>query len=193
MEEIIRCPQCGSTDVTNYNGMYVCFACRASFPEPKGPKAFHPMRLFISYGHPEAEICQRIYAVLKERGHDVWFDSTNMVHGEDWRAQITDGIGHSDGVISCLSKHSVRDPGVSLDELSIAIGVRGGNIKTILLESEKVVQPPASVCHIQWLDMSQWREKLAQGEAVFAPWFNEKMVKLCEVIESEDSKETSCM
>ncbi len=189
MEKIICCPKCGSTDVANYDGMCVCFACRASFPAPKEPKPFQPMRLFISYGHPESEICQRIRDALAARGHDVWFDATNMIHGEDWRAQITDGITHSDGVISCLSKHSVRDPGVSLDELSIAIGVRGGNIKTILLESEKEVQPPASVCHIQWLDMSRWREMLSQGEEVFAPWFNEKMGQLYEVIEGEDSRE----
>lgn len=188
MSQVI-CPQCGSTDVKTYGGMCVCFTCRASFPAPREAKPFHPMRLFISYGHPESEICQRIYAALKERHHDVWFDDTNMVHGGDWREQITDGIVHSDGVISCLSKHSVRDPGVSLDELSIAIGVRGGNIKTILLESEKEVRPPASVCHIQWLDMSQWREMLAQGEEVFSPWFEAKMAQLYEVIESDESRE----
>ena len=185
----VICPHCGSTDVKNYGGMCVCFTCRASFPAPKEPKPFHPMRLFISYGHPESEICQRIYAALKERHHHVWFDDTNMAHGEDWREQITEGIVHSDGVISCLSKHSVRDPGVSLDELSIAIGVRGGNIKTILLESEKEVQPPASVCHIQWLDMSQWREMLNQGDEVFELWFKAKMDQLFEVIESEESRE----
>ena len=27
-----------------------------------------PMRIFISYGHPESEICKRIYDALKDRG-----------------------------------------------------------------------------------------------------------------------------
>ena len=30
-----------------------------------------------------------------------------------------------------------RDPGVCLDELAIAIGVKGGNIQTVLVESER--------------------------------------------------------
>ena len=56
-------------------------------------------------------------------------------------------------MLSFLSKHSTRDLGVCLDEIAIAIGVKGGNIQTILVESETEVKPPASISHIQWLDM----------------------------------------
>ena len=35
----------------------------------------------------------------------------------------------------------------------------GGNIQTILVESEAEVQPPVNIGHIQWLDMHDWREK----------------------------------
>ncbi len=65
----------------------------------------------------------------------------------------------SNKVLSFLSKYSTRDPGVCLDEIAIAIGVKGGNIQTILVEGEVDVKPPASINHIQWLDMHDWQEK----------------------------------
>jgi len=146
------------------------------------------MEVFLSYGHPEHEICVlRIVDALRQRGHKPWFDLEKLDTG-DWREKLAEGIGRSDAVVSCLSRHAVREPGVCLDELSIAVGVRGGNIQTILLEPEQVVEPPASLCHLQWLDMSQWREKLSAGEAVFRPWFDAHMARLFEVIESPESR-----
>lgn len=148
------------------------------------------LTLFFSYGHPEEEICKEIVRALREKGCEVWFDESEIREGEDWRQRIIQGIEKSDGVISCLSCHSVRDPGVCLNELSIAIGIRGGNIKPILLEEEGDVRPPASLCHVQWLDMSDWRDKLAQGpkSKVFKSWFKEKMERLIEVVGSEENR-----
>ena len=54
----------------------------------------------------------------------------------------------SDVVLAGLSKHSTRNPGVCRDEINISIGVKGGNIKTILLEPVDVVAPPAMLSHI---------------------------------------------
>ena len=112
------------------------------------------MKLFISYGHPQAVICRKICEALRDRGHQVWFDETHIPHGSDWRAEIVNGIISSEGVLSMIDRHSVRDPGVCLDEMSIAIGVRGGNIRYILLEKRAVAEPPASMTTRQWLDMS---------------------------------------
>lgn len=147
------------------------------------------MKLFLSYGHKEATICRLINQALKDRGHTTWFDEDKLHQGQDWRQKITGGLTDCNGVISCLSRHSVRDPGVCLNELSIAIGVRGGNIKTILLEPEKDVRPPASLCHIQWLDMSDWQKWYDKGDEAFRPWFDAKTAQLFQVIESEESRE----
>ncbi len=189
-QNALVCPVCGSGDVMEVRGMGVCFACRAKFELPKtDEEPFQPLSLFLSYGHPEAEICRRIVAALRERGHKVWMDEDKIHTGDDWRRRIMQGVSESQGVVSCLSRHSVRDPGVCLDELSIAIGVSGGNIKTVLLEPERLVEPPPSLCHLQWLDMSEWKQKLSEGEAAFEPWFKDKMEQLIKVIESPDSQE----
>lgn len=124
-----------------------------------------PLRIFLSYGHDANEpLVRRIKADLEERGHDVWFDHNEIKFGDEWRRAITDGILQSNRVLSFLSKHSTRDPGVCLDEIVIAIGVKGGNIQTILVESETEVKPPASISHLQWLDMHDWKERLEQQE-----------------------------
>ena len=187
-QEKISCVECGAHKIEVQGEICRCMNCGKLFLLPKTAQNFRPMKIFLSYGHPENDICLRIRDALKERGHLPWIDQEKIKQGDDWREKITDGILDSQGVISCLSKHSVREPGVCLDELSIAIGVRGGNIHTILLEREDKVVPPASVCHRQWLDMTSWREKLEAGEEIFKPWFNEKMSQLFEVIESPESR-----
>jgi len=104
-----------------------------------------PIRIFISYGHPEEEICRKIANVIRDRGHKVWFDRDSIKAGEEWRRSITEGIMQSQSVLSMLSRHSVRNPGVCLNEMRIAIGVKGGNIRTILLEPESLVEAPATL------------------------------------------------
>ncbi len=189
---ICQNPDCRSSDIEIQDTICRCRKCGKMFLLPQQPEpepAFQPMRIFISYGHPESEICRRIEQALRARGHEPWFDILKIHHGLDWREEITSGIAGSDSVVSCLSRHSVRDPGVCLDELSIAVGIRGGNIQSILLEDEEKVIPPASLSHRQWLDMSKWRQKLSEGEDAFDRWFTGKMNQLYEVIESKESRE----
>ncbi|HBE62173.1 MAG TPA: hypothetical protein DDX19_05280 [Rhodopirellula baltica] len=71
------------------------------------------MRSFLSYGHDSNEgLVQRIKLDLEDRGHVVWIDRSEIKAGDDWRRKITEGLINSDGVLSFLTKHSVRDPGV---------------------------------------------------------------------------------
>lgn len=85
------------------------------------------MKLFISYGHDgNAGFALQLKNELEKRGFDVWIDNSLDKHkgikpGDDWRYAITKGINESRGVLACLSKHSIRVPGVCLDELRIAV------------------------------------------------------------------------
>ncbi len=179
-------------------------AVPASREQVAEPRAHVPLRIFLSYGHDENEnLVRRIKADLEHRGHDVWFDKTpdeekGISPGADWRRSITDGILNSSRVVSFLSKHSIRDPGVCRDEIAIAIGVRGGNIQTILVESEQEVQPPVNIGHIQWLDMHDWRvahgvvriagEKPAAGDSAWEDWYQDRLAEIVRVVESDESR-----
>ncbi len=196
----ITCPSCGSDDV-EFNAkrnMYICWACGQRFSlAPAAPatpgapaqtaRAKTPLNIFMSYGHTEEPIVRRIKERLEARGHTVWYDASEIKVGDEWRDKIAQGVASSNGVIACLSKHAFRDGGVCHDEVDIAIGVRGGNIKTILLDPEGEVRPPTAISHIQWLDMALWHEKLAAGPEVFDPWFERCMAELIRVVESDES------
>ena len=153
-----------------------------------------PLRIFLSYGHDDnVELVLRIKAGLEARGNDVWFDKNPQKEKgirpcDDWREAITKGILDSNQVLSFLSKHSTRDPGVCLDEIGIALGVKGGNIRTILVEGEEEVKTPPSIGHIQWLDMHDWKEQRDAGGDAWETWFKEKLAEVVRVVESDESR-----
>ena len=149
------------------------------------------MKIFLSYGHDSnAKLVEHIRSDLAARGHDVWLDREKINFGDDWRRAITEGILGSDWVLSFLSKHSARDPGVCLDELAVAIGVKDGIIHTVLVESESEVTPPVSVSHIQWLDMHDWKDHWDTD--VNAPhqdgWYAGKVNEIISVVESDNNR-----
>ena len=146
-----------------------------------------PLKLFLSYGHEEAEIVRLMDAYLRSRGHEVFFDERGICVGDDWRERIAREASDSDGMVACLSRHALCEGGVCHDELDIAVGVRGGNVITVLLDPEGEVNPPALLSHRQWLDMSSWRERM--GSEGFDAWFNGRMKELTAVIESPESVE----
>ena len=152
-----------------------------------------PIRVFVSYGHPESEVCREILEAIRAREtprYEPWFDESDIRTGDNWRRSIQEGIKNSQQVVACLSPHSTREGGVCLDELAIAVGVQGeygGKVHSILLGPEKEVKPPATVGQNQWLDMSDWREKKAQGPDAYARWFQTKMQELFRVLESQEN------
>jgi hypothetical protein len=194
MPEDLKCPKCGSLNIlySKMRDLYICEDCSNEFKPEKA--ILSKLRIFLSYGHDQnEELVQLIKADLEKCGHDVWFDKSGIkesgiVAGDDWRRAITDGITGSNRVLSFLSKHSTRDPGVCLDEISIAIGVKGGNIQTILVESETEVKAPPSISHIQWLDMHNWKEKKMEGDTVWKTWYQEKLKEIINVIESDENR-----
>ncbi|MCA9122279.1 MAG: TIR domain-containing protein [Planctomycetaceae bacterium] len=188
MSQQVQCPNCGSTDAvfSAKRQEHICEDCRHAF---RAEQLVDPLRIFLSYGHDANEELVRLIKVgLEQRGHDVWFDKSEIKFGDNWRRSITEGIVDSHRVLSFLSRHSTRDPGVCRDEVAIALGVKGGNIQTILVESETEVQPPVNIGHVQWLDMHDWKERRAAGAVTWEAWYQEKLAEIVRVVESEESR-----
>ena len=193
--DALRCPACGSGDVAVRKSpatgttTCLCLACGDRFSPPSAPegRAAVPLRLFLSYGHPEESIALRIKGALEARGHEVWTDRSEIKAGDDWREQITFGIRASDGVIACLSHSSTCDPGACRDELAIASSMYGGKIMPILLEPAEEVSLPAELALVQWLDMHDWRERLNLDPSPFDSWFEGKMDELFTALEGDQA------
>ena len=115
------------------------------------------MRIFLSYGHDDyAALASRIKRNLETQGHGVWFDVERLRPGGDWERYIEDGLDWSSGVpgegrfLLLLTPHSVRRPdGYCLNELARAF-TRNLPIVPVLVST---VEPPLSICRLQWLDM----------------------------------------
>ena len=83
-DELNRCPSC-SSPLTQVGNFRICGQHgQVSLQKPSGP-----MGIFLSYGHDaNEELVGRIKADLEKRGHDVWFDESEIRFGDDWRRQI---------------------------------------------------------------------------------------------------------
>lgn len=178
------CPFCASENIffSKKRSTYICEDCDLSFNEPYVKAG---MRVFISYGHDKnAIVVSKIKEYLNDHGYDVWIDSSEISPGSDWRERITNGIMGSNGILSFLSKHSVRDPGVCIDELKIAVCLKHAYLKTVLLESADEVKPPRFVANTQWVDLSDW-ESVPQSE--WDDFFEKKMQSILEILSNEET------
>jgi tetratricopeptide (TPR) repeat protein len=184
MSQALACPHCGSLE-TKYKkkaGQWECDECETRFDAPSETR-LRPQRIFLSYGHDDNT---PLVLLLRERleaaGHSIWVDQTHIRAGDDWRLAIKKGLLESDRVLSFLSKHSTRDPGVCLDEIGIALAHRHGAIATLLVEPVQQVMPPPSLSHIQYLDLSDWRNEFEQGEPHWTAWVDAQAATLLDII-----------
>lgn len=128
-------------------------------------------RIFISYGHDFTAEAVKFAATLTEAGYDVWIDYEGITPGADWRERITEAIISCDYFVALLSKYGLREGGVCLDELAIAVSRNRTNIRPIAVERGVEGLVPPSVAAIQFFDMSEWRE-VARDR--FDDWYAEK-------------------
>lgn len=178
------CPSCASPDVVwkAKARQYECRACELRF------QATPTQSVFLSYAHKSdraddydqsEELVSLIHDQLVREGHQVFFDRHDIRSGDEWRARITDAILHHDVFFSFLSRRSVRDSGVCLNEINLAIA-NGKRVHTFLLESEEHTCPPLTVTHIQWQDMRAWRAKRASAD--WEPWFADQMAQIRRIL-----------
>jgi len=129
------------------------------------------VRIFISYGHDFTEEATMLAESLKSAGHDIWIDRENIISGSDWRNSITEAILSADLILVLLSKYGLRDDGVCLDELAIAVSCNRRNIRPVIMEKDLENMVPAYISGIQFFDMSDWRDIPADQ---FDEWYTEK-------------------
>src|SRR5271166_228103 len=115
------------------------------------------LRVFISYGHDDyASLAVRIKHDLEALGHEVWFDVDRLKPGGDWERYIEEGFEfsakdvESGRFLLLMTPHSVRRPvGYCLNELARAYS-RNLPILPVMVSA---VEPPLSICRMQYLDM----------------------------------------
>jgi hypothetical protein len=149
---------------SNRRQRYYCDECELEFDSLAAE--VQAQTIFLSYAHKSEreddfdiseELVLEIQRALERDGHIVWIDKEGIRAGTQWRERITAAIlGHTH-FLSFLSVRSVRDSGVCLNEIAIALGGHR-HIQTLLAEDEGHLRLPLTVSHLQWHDFQDWRE-----------------------------------
>ena len=164
-------------------------------------KAAKPLKIFISYGHeidaldengnpypnPNNEsVVRKIKAYLESRGHEVWLDREKIKEGSDWRKAIYDGVEWSDVALICLSRKAMKPNGVCRDEISIALGVRGGNMFPVKLEALEDSEYPAYLLNRQlFTRFMDWRSHWTE-DSIDEAWLDQNLEELAKALEDKD-------
>lgn len=188
------CPRCADPAAySKKRERYFCAECELEFDAHV--QAVKPQTIFLSYAHRSEreedfdlseELVKLIQVELQRDGHTVWIDKDGIRAGSQWRERITSAILEHAHFLSFLSARSVRDPGVCLNEISIALG-HGKNIQTVLVQDERHVAPPLTISHIQWHDFQEWHEirsgakKGPMGED-WQAWFGQRIARVREAL-----------
>lgn len=197
------CPLCKSTDITYKTKAYKweCCSCEERFDgsPPEAPnqgepsffpsKAAKPKRIFFSYGHDSnRELVDRFKADLEKRGHEVWIDYKEIGTWDDWRGTITRGIHDSELALAFLSIHSTREPGVCRHEIAMALH-HFGTIYPVLVETMPWESLPATITHLQWPDLSQWRALMEGPDPqAYDRLYEDKLIEIVNRVEGEATR-----
>lgn len=192
ISKIPLCPHCYSADTTfkTKANLWECNQCERRFEDPSVSKR-DPQTIFLSYAHKSEkeqdydiseDLVLLVKAALEQDGHTVWIDKEGIRGGHNWRENITRAILSHDHFLSFLSKRSVRDPGVCLNEIAIALD-KGVSFQTVLTEPEEIVKPPITVTDTQWHQFVGWEEVRSQGQSAWDAWFEERMKGVREQIQ----------
>ncbi len=78
------------------------------------------MNVFISYSNDDRAIADALEVALRQEGHEVFFDRTQLEAGEAFHERIRDRIDAADLFIFVMSPSSVRPESYAMTELAIA-------------------------------------------------------------------------
>ena len=78
------------------------------------------MKIFLSYASPDHDAAQSIYFALRDQGHKIFFDRTDLPAGEEFHNRIRAAIEDSDLFLFLFSPNAVDSGSYTLTELDIA-------------------------------------------------------------------------
>ncbi|HKG61314.1 MAG TPA: TIR domain-containing protein [Pyrinomonadaceae bacterium] len=110
--------------------------------------------VFISYARQDAlEFAKRLAADLRDAGHQVFVDLTNIEKGGLWEVRLEEGIRGSDLLISVITLGALREDSVCRDEVVFAL-TEGKSVIPLKLDSSPNVKPTLLLARRNWIDFS---------------------------------------
>jgi TIR domain len=79
------------------------------------------MKVFISHAQKDKPLAQRVAAILRESGLDVWDDAYEVMPGENWAEKIAQALKESEAMVVLLTPEALESSNV-LWEIGYALG-----------------------------------------------------------------------
>ncbi len=123
------------------------------------------MKIFLGYASEHLSEAREVYEFLKLR-HDVWFDKTSLVGGDDWDRQRSEGQQSADLIIHLCSSEIVSRPGVVNREIRTSLRLAEdqpfGATFLLFVRLEEFRLPAELSNTLQYIDYFRagWREEL---------------------------------
>ena len=107
------------------------------------------MRLFISYAHVDKWQVTMLVQILRDGGHDPWFD-THLVAGQDWKEQLAEAIQSCEAFVYALTPESVASEWCQWEFAKAA--ELGKSIIPVLLQRN--TELPTAIASHQYVDFT---------------------------------------
>src|SRR5262245_4120501 len=108
------------------------------------------MRLFTSYAHEDIFQVTQLVELLREAGHDTWFDH-RLLPGQDLQQKLLEAITEADGFLYALSPYSISSDWCQW-EYAKAVEL-GKSIIPVLLKSD--TELPDGLKRHQYADFTE--------------------------------------
>ena len=107
--------------------------------------------IFISYGHRDADLAQRVETALERLGLEAFNPARELRPGEDWRKAIQAAIKRSDALVMLFSTPDHLSSSWMTYEAGIAEAL-GKRVMVLLPSKYPVTELPADVASAQIVD-----------------------------------------
>jgi hypothetical protein len=88
------------------------------------------MKVFISHAQKDAPLAQKVGAILKQFGLDVWDEAFEVMPGENWAEKISQALKESQAMVVLLTPEALESSNV-LWEIGYALGKESYNKRLI--------------------------------------------------------------
>lgn len=108
------------------------------------------MKLFISYAHTDKWQINQLVEILRDFGHDPWFDN-RLMPGQDWKAALTQAVTSCDAFVYALTPEAVASEWCQW-EFAKAVELNKPIIP-VLVQSKTII--PNALSKYQYADFSE--------------------------------------
>ena len=66
------------------------------------------MKVFISHAHTDEPLVNKVAAVLKDAGLEVWDDTREIMPGDNWAHKVAQALQESEAMVILLTPDALR-------------------------------------------------------------------------------------